>query len=99
MHFIFQFQYLDPNRAVSLVSKLQAGQPRKSFFILGQVLLCSKVSRPALGPSQSHVRCIAGALFLVIKPRGRKPGHSPPSDAEIKNEWTYTSSLRGTFMV
>jgi hypothetical protein len=33
-----------------------------------------------------------GALSLGVKRPEREVDHSPPSSAEVKNEWTYTSA-------
>jgi hypothetical protein len=33
-----------------------------------------------------------GALFLGVKRPGREADHSPPSSAEVKNGWSYTST-------
>jgi len=33
-----------------------------------------------------------GAFFLRIKRPRREADHSPPSSAELKNEWSYTST-------
>jgi len=32
-----------------------------------------------------------GALSLGVKRPGREADHSPPSSAEVKNAWSYTS--------
>jgi hypothetical protein len=34
-----------------------------------------------------------GALSLRVKRPGREADHSPPSSAEVKNAWSYTSTL------
>jgi hypothetical protein len=34
MHFKFRFPFLEPDRTVSKMAKLQAGQPRKPFLIV-----------------------------------------------------------------
>jgi hypothetical protein len=39
-----------------------------------------------------------GAVSLGIKRPGRKVDHSPPSSAEVKNAWSYTSTLQYVFM-
>jgi hypothetical protein len=31
-------------------------------------------------------------LFLGVKRPGREADHSPPSSAEVKNEWSYNSA-------
>jgi hypothetical protein len=36
---------------------------------------------------------VPGALFLGIKLPAREADHLPPSSAEVKNEWSYTSTL------
>jgi hypothetical protein len=35
---------------------------------------------------------VPGALCLGVKRLGREAGHSPPHSAEVKNEWSYTST-------
>jgi hypothetical protein len=48
-------------------------------------------TRPALGPTQPPVQWVTGALSLWVKRPGHEADHSPPSRAEIKNAWSYTS--------
>jgi hypothetical protein len=50
------------------------------------------VSRPALEPTQPPIHWVSGAVSLRIKRPGRKADHSPPSTAEVKNAWSYTST-------
>jgi hypothetical protein len=58
----------------------------------GQAIFCSrKPFRPALGLKQPSVQWVPGT-FTAVKRPGRVV-HSPPSNAEIKNEWSYTSVL------
>jgi hypothetical protein len=35
---------------------------------------------------------VPGALSLVVKRPRREADHSPPSSAEVKNAWSYTST-------
>jgi hypothetical protein len=42
------------------------------------------VSRTALGPTQSPIQWVPGALSLGAKRPGREADHSPPSSAEVK---------------
>jgi hypothetical protein len=49
--------------------------------------------RPALGPTQPPIQRVPGALPVGIKRPGREAYHSPPSSAEVKNAWSYTSIL------
>jgi hypothetical protein len=42
-----------------------------------------------LGPTSLLFSGIPG-FFTVVKQPGHKVNHSPPSGAEVKNEWSYT---------
>jgi hypothetical protein len=55
--------------------------------------LSSKTSRPAVGLTQLPVQWVPGRF-----PVG-EVDHSPPSNAEVKNEWSSTSSPLYAFMV
>jgi hypothetical protein len=57
-----------------------------SFFFF------STASRPILGPTQPPIQRVQGALSLGVKRLGREADHSPPSSAEVKNAWIYTST-------
>jgi hypothetical protein len=56
------------------------------------MFLFTIVSRPALGPTQPPIQWVPGALSLGVKQSGREGDHSPPSSAEVKNAWSYTST-------
>jgi hypothetical protein len=49
-------------------------------------------SRLTLGPTQSPIQWVPGALSLGVKRPGREAGHSPPSSAEAMNVWSYIST-------
>jgi hypothetical protein len=51
----------------------------------------STSSIPVLGPTQPPIQCVPGALKPKIKLPGREADHSPPTSAEVKNTWIYTS--------
>jgi hypothetical protein len=55
--------------------------------------MCVIQSRMALGPTQSPIHWVPGALSLGVKRPGREADHSSPSSAEVKNAWTYTPTL------
>jgi hypothetical protein len=57
-----------------------------------EILLFTTASRPALGPTQPSIQWVTGALSLVVKRPGREADYQPPSSAEVKNAWNYTSS-------
>jgi hypothetical protein len=59
--------------------------------------LCT-ASRTALGPTQPPILWVPGALSLGVKRPGREADHSPPSSAEVKNAWSYTSTPPYVFM-
>jgi hypothetical protein len=60
--------------------------------------LFTTVSRPALGPTQSPIQWVPGALSLGVKRPGREADHSPPSSAEVNNARSYTSTPQYVFM-
>jgi hypothetical protein len=62
------------------------------------IFLFTTTSRTALGPIQPPIQWVAGALSLGVKWPGREADHSPPSSAEVKNAWSYTSTPPYTFM-
>jgi len=41
---------------------------------------------------------LPGALFLGVKRPGHEADHSPPSSAEVKNAWSYTSTPQYVFV-
>jgi hypothetical protein len=52
----------------------------------------TSASRTALEPTQPPIQWVSGALSLGVKRPGREADHSPPSSAEVKNAWSYTST-------
>jgi hypothetical protein len=57
-----------------------------------RIFLFATVSRTALEPTQPPNQWVPGYLSLGVKRPGRKADHSPPSSAEVKNAWSYTST-------
>jgi hypothetical protein len=51
--------------------------------------LSSKLSRPALRSTQPPIQWVPG-----VKRPGREVDHSPPTSAEVKKMWIYTSTPR-----
>jgi hypothetical protein len=75
-----------------IIQTLRAGRSGvRSRQWLG-IFLFTTVSRQALGPTQSPIQWVPGALSLLVKRPVRETGHSPPSSAEVKNAWSYTST-------
>jgi hypothetical protein len=55
------------------------------------MFLFTTVSRTVLGPTQPPIQLVQGALSLGVKRPGREADEPPPSIAEVKNAWNYTS--------
>jgi hypothetical protein len=49
-------------------------------------------TRPALGPIHLPIQWVTGALSSAVKRPVRETEHSPPSGAEVKNSWNYTTT-------
>jgi hypothetical protein len=52
----------------------------------------------ALRPTQPPIQWVPGALSLGVKWLGCEVDHSPPSNAKVKNAWSYTSTPQYVFM-
>jgi len=55
------------------------------------IFLFTTMSRTAVRPTQPPIPRVPGALSLEVKQPGCEVNHSPPSSAEVKNVWGYTS--------
>jgi hypothetical protein len=62
------------------------------------IFLFTTAFRPALGPTQSPILWVQGALSVGVNRPGREADHSPPSSAKVKNAWSYTSTSQYDFM-
>jgi hypothetical protein len=56
------------------------------------------VAITALDPTQPRIQWVPGILSLGVKWPGREADYSPPSSAEVKNAWSYTSTPQYVFM-
>jgi hypothetical protein len=57
------------------------------------ISLFTTVSRMALESTQPPIQWVLGDFSLGVKRPGREADHSPPSSAEVKKAWSYTSIL------
>jgi hypothetical protein len=62
----------------------------KTYISLFMLLLFP--SRTALGPTQPPFQWVPEFLSLGVKRPGREADHLPPSTAEVKSVWSYTST-------
>jgi hypothetical protein len=56
-------------------------------------------TRQYLGPIQPPIQCVPRTLSLEVRRPGREADHLPPSSADVKNRWSYTSTPQHAFMV
>jgi hypothetical protein len=90
--------YLNVERcgsSVNIVTRLWAGRPEFNFRQEMGLFLFTIASQPAVGSTQKPIRgrrCTAGALSPGVKRLEREADHSPPSSAEVKKAWSYTST-------
>jgi hypothetical protein len=54
--------------------------------------LFTTMSRPTLEPTQPLIQWVLETLFLRVKWPECEDNHSPPSNAKVKNVWSYTST-------
>jgi hypothetical protein len=55
-----------------------------------EIFLFMTASKPVLEPIQTLIQCVSAALPLGVKRPGHEAYHSPPTSAEVNNEWSYT---------
>jgi hypothetical protein len=60
--------------------------------------LFSTSFRPVLGPRQPSFQWVTGSLSTGVKRPGCEANHSPPTSAEVKKTWIYTSTPPYFFM-
>jgi hypothetical protein len=62
------------------------------------IFLFTTASRTALGPTQPPIQSVPWVFSVRVKRPGREADHSPPSSAEVKNAWSYTSTPQYVFV-
>jgi hypothetical protein len=62
------------------------------------IFLFISTSGPALGPTQPPIQWVPWTLCLGVKQPGHEADQSPPSSAEVKGTWSYTSTPPYVFM-
>jgi hypothetical protein len=69
----------------SCLTVYMQGSSHETVFDIPKGHLFSTASRPTLGPIQSHIQWVLGALSPRVNRQGREADHSPPTSAEFKN--------------
>jgi hypothetical protein len=59
----------------------------------GKIFLFSTQFTPVLGPTQPPIQWVPGALSSGVMRARPEDDHSPPTNAEVKKTWLYTSTL------
>jgi hypothetical protein len=83
----------DHASSVTIVTDLRVERPGFDSRQGYRISIILTESRPGLGPTQLPIRWILGAIFPGVTRPGREADDSPPSSAEVKNVWSYTSTL------
>jgi hypothetical protein len=79
---------------------LRAGRQRGRSSSPSRVknFLISTSSRPVLRPTEPPTQWVPGALSPGVKRPGREADRLPPTSAEVKKTWIYTSTPPYAFM-
>jgi hypothetical protein len=78
--------------SVSIVTRLRVGRPgfdyrqEQQFYSLSHRVQTGSGAQPAFYPVGT------GGGFRGVNQPGREADHSPPSSAEVKNAWSYSST-------
>jgi hypothetical protein len=64
----------------------------------GKIFHFSMLSRPPLGLTQHPIQWALETLSPEVKRQEHEADHSPPTSAEVKKTWVYTSTLPYAFM-
>jgi hypothetical protein len=88
----------DSSVGIALGYELDDRSSRVRFQGRMGIFLFITAFRTALRPTQPLIQGVAGAISLEVKRSGRETDHSPPSKAEVKNVWSYTSTPQYAFM-
>jgi hypothetical protein len=73
---------------------LRAERPNGGSSIPGKenIFLFSMQSRKVFGPTQPPMQCVLRDYSPVVKRTELEAHQSPPTSAEMKNEWIYIST-------
>jgi hypothetical protein len=78
--------------SVNIVTRLRARWLGFNSRQRQRPFLFAIASEPSLGPTQHPIKWVPKALSLGVKWPGREADHSSPSNAEVKNAFSCTST-------
>jgi hypothetical protein len=62
------------------------------------LFVLATASRPTLKPTQTNIQWVPGSLSPGVKRPGREAHTSSPFSSEVKNTWSYTTTLAYVFV-
>jgi hypothetical protein len=95
MNSVFNYTYQNMGaRIVQSVKFLATGWTTGVQFPTGaeNFFLRQRVQRPALRSTQPPIQWVPAVLPTGVKQPGCEADDSPPSSAEVKNAWSYSST-------
>jgi hypothetical protein len=95
---LLKFKSCDSSVGIALGYGLDIRGSRVRFPAVAGNIFLTTASRTALGPTQPPIQWFSEVLSLEVKRPGRETYHLPPSSAEVKNAWSYTSTPQYVFM-
>jgi hypothetical protein len=101
LKFVYFQHFFFRNSAVDIVGiATDYGLNHRGVGVRGPVgsRIFSASSRPALGSIEPPIQWVPRVLSRGVKQPGREADHSPPTSAEVKKMWIYTSTPLYVFM-
>jgi hypothetical protein len=88
------------NNHVTTVTRLRTWQKKTQDLnpSKAKMFIFSTASTQALGSTQLPIQWVQEKFYLGVRALGRESDYSPPSSAEVKNAWSYTSNPPYFFM-
>jgi hypothetical protein len=91
-------EFLSFNNAVGIATGYGLDDRGIGVRVLVGSRIFSKSSRQALGSTEPPIQWVPGTLSLGVKRQGHEANHSPPTSADVKEMWSYTSTPPYVFM-
>jgi len=78
---------------VGTVTRLRAGRPTRRSSLPAADKFLSRPTRTDRLPTQFPIQKVLGVFPTGTELPGSEADHSPPSSAEVKKGWSYTSTV------